>query len=145
MARDRQVPRCIRGVPSVALSGLCTLSACASSRRSLTSTLQQNYIRMYSYQSHYEVIDQDMSEESPQERSEHKDHCIETLRQRLMCTPDLNIITSHWRLANDIPNIDLHSNHQCVDWEKFYEWTKRNVYAEKDSNTLRKPAGYVID
>ncbi|KAI9146892.1 Cyclochlorotine biosynthesis protein O [Paramyrothecium foliicola] len=55
-----------------------------------------NYIRMYSYMDYYEKIDFDMVAESAEKRQEHKDHCVEVLRQRLMCNPDLNIYSYHW-------------------------------------------------
>ncbi|KAG8413391.1 hypothetical protein J3458_012960 [Metarhizium acridum] len=54
-----------------------------------------NYLRMYSYKNCHSAIDFDMIAEPEEERKKHKDHCVEVLRQRLMCNPDLNIYSHH--------------------------------------------------
>ena len=92
---------------------------------------------------YYSKIDFDMLQEPLEERTEHKgeqndpyllktanfltrpfsDHCIDVLRQHLMCAPDLNIYTFHWTKHSPVPFFDLNSNHKCIDWERFDSWT----------------------
>ncbi|QDS73727.1 hypothetical protein FKW77_003900 [Venturia effusa] len=82
-----------------------------------------NYIRMYTYQDHYGASDYDMIAESPDERQTHKDHCVEILRQRLMCNPDLNVYTYHWGSKYDVPFAHLFTSHRCVNWDAFHDWS----------------------
>ncbi|KAK7947801.1 uncharacterized protein PG986_008687 [Apiospora aurea] len=86
-----------------------------------------NYVRMYSYMDYYEAIDFDMLAESAEKRQEHKDHCIETLRQSLMCHPDLNIYSYHWVSRHDQAWANLESRHRCVDWDHFHDWAQSNL------------------
>ena len=64
-----------------------------------------------------------MVAENETESLEHKDHCIEVLRQRLMCVPDLNVYTYHW--VDYAPNAygNLYTEHRCMDWDHFHNWT----------------------
>ncbi|KAH6663001.1 hypothetical protein B0J14DRAFT_645053 [Halenospora varia] len=82
-----------------------------------------NYIRMYTYMDYYGEIDFDMQQEPLEERTEHKDHCVDVLRQHLMCAPDLNIYTFHWTKHSPVPFFDLKTNHKCIDWNHFDSWT----------------------
>jgi hypothetical protein len=67
-----------------------------------------------------------------------RDHCIEMLRQKLMCTPDLNIYSYHWLDALDHPYTGLHTRHRCIDWDKFFEWSMGKVVRH---GILNKPEG----
>ena len=82
---------------------------------------------MYTYQDHYGTIDYDMVAESPAKRQEHKDHCVEVLRQRLMCNPALNVYSYHWTKDQEFPYANLFTRHRCVDWGAFYNWSQRNM------------------
>jgi len=98
-----------------------------------------NYIRMYTNQSYYEKFDYDMIWESSEKRQEHKDHCVEMVRQALMCSPDLNIYTYHWVSYAELPEADLFTTHrQCIDWNYFYDWAKRTTMK---AGQPRKPEG----
>ncbi|KAK1613536.1 hypothetical protein BDP81DRAFT_387988 [Colletotrichum phormii] len=98
-----------------------------------------NYIRMYTYMDYYSKIDFDMLQEPLEERTEHKDHCIDVLRQQLMCAPDLNIYTFHWTKHSPVPFFDLSTNHECIDWERFDSWTTGQMVHE---GVPQKPADH---
>ena len=66
------------------------------------------------------------------------DHCVEILRQRLTCMPDLQIYTYHWEMNHDMPFADLRTNHQCINWNSFSGWVDKHVM---HSPTLHRPAG----
>lgn len=66
------------------------------------------------------------------------DHCVEILRQRLMCMPDLQIYTYHWESNTDLPFADLRTNHQCVDWNRFDRWAEEHAVS---SPPFHRPAG----
>ncbi|KAK3690281.1 hypothetical protein B0T22DRAFT_379654, partial [Podospora appendiculata] len=59
------------------------------------------------------------------QRSNHTDHCIDYLRQAIMCHGDLTPITFEW-----IPEISGYiahhsTEHQCRDFESIFEWAER--------------------
>lgn len=96
---------------------------------------------MYTYQDYYGANDYDMIAESPKERREHKDHCIETLRQRLMCNPDLNVYTYHWKSTYDVPHAHLFTRHRCINWDAFYGWSEME---KVNLPGLKKPANVEV-
>ena len=99
----------------------------------------QNYVRMYSYMDYYEKIDYDMVAESLEERRTHKDHCVEVLRQRLMCNPDLNIYSYHWVSRHQKVWGNLFTSHRCVNWDHFHGWAQDNLVPF--SPPLTRPEG----
>lgn len=82
---------------------------------------------MYTYQDHYGKFDYDMIAEDARERQAHKDHCVENLRQRLMCNPDLNIYGNYWVSRHSKPWTNLYTEHRCVNWDAFYDWAETNI------------------
>lgn len=50
------------------------------------------------------------------------DHCIEMLRQVIMCNSDMHVITHDWvdRRTGAWPDFSV--NHQCRDYEKLMSW-----------------------
>lgn len=51
-----------------------------------------------------------------------KDHCIEFLREALMCNADTSIMTFRWVEQFPIPVSNLWSKHQCVKWDMVENW-----------------------
>ena len=98
-----------------------------------------NYVRMYSYMDHYEKIDFDMISEDAGKRREHKDHCVEVLRQRLMCNPDLNIYGYYWVSRHDQAWANLKTSHRCINWDLFHKWSQANLMRTLPPKT--KPEG----
>ena len=71
----------------------------------------------------------------------HLDHCIEALRQKLMCTPDVNVYSYHWLSTLDHPFTDFTTQHQCVNWSRFAGWLGEHTVKH---GVLDKPAGAEI-
>jgi hypothetical protein len=66
------------------------------------------------------------------------DHCIDMLRQALLCYGDMGIITANW--AEDgsghvVP--DYSTEHKCPKFNKIVEWADRN--AAPDFEPEREP------
>ncbi|KAG2346600.1 hypothetical protein BDR05DRAFT_997555 [Suillus weaverae] len=61
-------------------------------------------------------------EESPEEFRTHLDHCIEMLRQNLMCRGDVTMLTYDWvaGLKDPFPNFNI--PHRCRNFEKVLDW-----------------------
>ena len=68
----------------------------------------------------------------------HIDHCIEMLRQSIMCQSDLGILTYNWVEVQDFPWPNFNTEHQCRDYEKVLEWDKEKevmAFEEKMTKT----------
>ncbi|KAG5994684.1 hypothetical protein E4U43_003193 [Claviceps pusilla] len=52
------------------------------------------------------------------------DHCIDMIRQALMCNGDTGLITFHWVRGISVPTPDFHTMHQCADPESVLQWAK---------------------
>ncbi|KAI3325011.1 hypothetical protein HD806DRAFT_491733 [Xylariaceae sp. AK1471] len=56
----------------------------------------------------------------------HNEHCIDFLRQSVMCHGDVGLITYEWHDDSLIPVANA-TSHQCVNWEKLDRWTKERT------------------
>ncbi|KAF1822547.1 uncharacterized protein K489DRAFT_320844 [Dissoconium aciculare CBS 342.82] len=52
----------------------------------------------------------------------HVEHCLDTLRQGVMCRADLTPITMRWGHKQPVPLGNFSSPHQCVDWSRVDYW-----------------------
>lgn len=76
------------------------------------------------------------------------DHCIEYLRESLMCKPDISLVTFRW--INDTAqhpdepsvyyptNLDS-SQHECMEWESLNDWAGKRVFNLYDVDLLDRP------
>ena len=63
----------------------------------------------------------------------HIDHCIETLRKRLICQPDLGVRAIAWN--PDKPGVAFANNtvdSACVNWDAVQDWTRRHSFTEEE-------------
>ncbi|KAK7960803.1 hypothetical protein PG988_012017 [Apiospora saccharicola] len=56
--------------------------------------------------------------------SANTDHCLEILRQSVMCHADVSMITMTWEPTSVFPAADFQNVHECTNWDKLYEWQK---------------------
>lgn len=73
----------------------------------------------------------------------HFDHCIESLRQWLMCQPDLTLRTTYWTTGDDGEVFAQANNtveHTCVDWSVVAKWTQERELSN-DDGLVRTPKG----
>lgn len=56
----------------------------------------------------------------------HAEHCFDFLRQSVMCLADVGIITYQWSDDRLVP-IANSTTHQCADWKKLDDWTKKRT------------------
>lgn len=51
------------------------------------------------------------------------DHCLESLRQTLLCQPDVSVYTLEWTPHSRFkPTVRVPQPHTCVDWSKLHTW-----------------------
>ncbi|PGH08527.1 hypothetical protein AJ80_07847 [Polytolypa hystricis UAMH7299] len=65
------------------------------------------------------------------ERS-HMDHCIDAVRQSLMCSADIAPITWAWSERDHMGKASANSNHTCRDFDRLMEWGKANRVKNSD-------------
>ncbi|OOF98838.1 hypothetical protein ASPCADRAFT_127432 [Aspergillus carbonarius ITEM 5010] len=76
------------------------------------------------YQKHPEMFPELTEERNafPDVAEEHYEHCVDMLRQRLMCTPDPNFVVWRWVEGVTGPYADFNTPHVCQDYEALLEW-----------------------
>jgi hypothetical protein len=69
------------------------------------------------------------------------DHCLEILRQVVMCNSDPRLITFHWIKDNPVPYPDFNTWHQCRDVDATLEWGEKNAWPLE--HTVKKKGGEI--
>ena len=72
----------------------------------------------------------------------YSDHCLETIRKRLICQPDLGIRAVSWHpeIAADAVKANNTVNAECVDWSAIQDWTRKHTFSPKD-RLITQPDG----
>ena len=74
--------------------------------------------------------------------TEEPDHCIEMLRQVLMCSADLHLISYDWVDEVDYPWPDFSLSRNCRNYEQVHEWGQRHTLLVSSADgMMRRPAG----
>ncbi|OGM44990.1 hypothetical protein ABOM_005775 [Aspergillus bombycis] len=71
----------------------------------------------------------------------HLDHCIDMLRQKLMCDPDVGMVTYVWAKGWKQPFPDFNTIHKCRDYSKVLEWARRNYVHGRDVADIERAPG----
>ncbi|PLB44957.1 hypothetical protein P170DRAFT_450016 [Aspergillus steynii IBT 23096] len=85
-----------------------------------------NLIRQHSYKEYYDVDGRrppGLTDSSATLRK-HLDHCIDILRQNIMCNGDTSVITHNWVQGYEFPYPNFNTKHKCRRFEKIVEWEK---------------------
>ena len=51
-------------------------------------------------------------------------HCLDPLRQAIMCHGDTSLITFKWGTKQPVPSANWSTPHTCRSWEALEEWNK---------------------
>ncbi|RCI10835.1 hypothetical protein L249_5245 [Ophiocordyceps polyrhachis-furcata BCC 54312] len=73
------------------------------------------------------------------EMRDHADHCIEDIRQSLMCHADLSVVTFDWLPRRRKPWPNFHVEQTCVDWHRLDGWAAERSFSIFDQKTLVHP------
>jgi len=69
-------------------------------------------------------------------------HCLDTLRQAVMCHGDTAPITMRWGETQPVPLADSSNPHECVNWDTIEAWAeKRSVDAHKPGLVVHPTLG----
>lgn len=67
-------------------------------------------------------------------------HCVEMLRNAIMCFGDVSVITYNWKLGHEAPKGSFKSVHSCQKWDRIEDWRRaHNVTSQ--IKTLERPLG----
>ncbi|OTB00953.1 hypothetical protein M426DRAFT_266737 [Hypoxylon sp. CI-4A] len=89
------------------------------------------WVRIYLHRDHYEIKEKNFGQ--------HIDHCLENLRQYVMCKADLSINTFEWipNYSRPWPNFDV--VHECANWDSIKEWARANSFDGFDNTLIQHP------
>ena len=81
----------------------------------------QKRIHHYMYPTYYFP---DISEQEKIDNRFHNEHCIDMLRQSIMCHADIAPVTMRWGHTQPVPLANFSSPHQCANWADINDWAK---------------------
>lgn len=64
--------------------------------------------------------------DTEEERLGHVDHCVDQIRQYLMCHADTTPLVWQWSERNKKYLTYMGMKHTCRDWDRFYGWAERH-------------------
>ncbi|KAK4158886.1 hypothetical protein QBC43DRAFT_348319 [Cladorrhinum sp. PSN259] len=70
----------------------------------------------------------------------HVDHCIDSIRQNLMCNADISMMGFRWVNDSLEPKPNFRGQHECVNWERIEEWASERSFNPDDKANLRDPS-----
>ncbi|KAI1192459.1 hypothetical protein F5X97DRAFT_329620 [Nemania serpens] len=104
-----------------------------------------NMLRQATYEDYYK----DKAEpwkDSPQVLRYHLDHCIDNLRQKLMCDADAGILTYVWVKGHPAPFPDFSVQHKCRDFDALKDWvTEHQVFTTEEHGIERLPGSHDLE
>lgn len=91
--------------------------------------LWQKRIKQYLHPDYYYPGDQDK-----EELFMHADHCLESLRQAVMCSADVSVYTLEWTPHSRFkPAVRVPQPHACVDWDALHGWMEGRAASLNDA------------
>ncbi|KAJ8067837.1 hypothetical protein OCU04_003431 [Sclerotinia nivalis] len=69
----------------------------------------------------------------------HVDHCIDDIRQALMCHADTSITTFNWEEGIRRPMPDFAGWHTCNNWQVLDDWATARAFSMFDQKSLINP------
>jgi len=95
------------------------------------------YLRQWIYRDHYHP---DVDDDDVPHLLLHTDHCLELLRQAVMCRADSTLMTFEWKDGEDKPMLKLESpEHVCADWDDLVGKMQSRVVDEEEMDRLSNP------
>lgn len=92
-----------------------------------------NQVRKFYYSDYY-------TDPNPiEDQRDHFDHCIDLLRQTIMCHGDVALHTYSWKDDYRWPWPAMETTHQCRNWNKLMEWSKQHAVNNLTGPILQHP------
>ena len=100
----------------------------------------------YIWQDHYIDVSPDVQskkEEIPEMYERHYEHCVDYIRQYLMCKFDTTIMPFNWVLDHQNPTPNGNTIHKCVNWDYLQVWLKKRAVPMPEGFKWHQPADAV--
>ncbi|GLA24466.1 hypothetical protein AnigIFM63326_000513 [Aspergillus niger] len=68
-----------------------------------------------------------------------KEHCIDNLRQNIMCKADIALLTFTWDPTDRAPKPNFVVEHECANWDKVDKWAEEHRFDIFDETALIHP------
>ncbi|KAL7901577.1 hypothetical protein HDV63DRAFT_395008 [Trichoderma sp. SZMC 28014] len=107
-----------------------------------------NLIRKATWYNHdyYRKLGADEFRHPDKTLSVHVDHCIDSLRQRLMCTADVGLVPFFWVGDDGGTDPEFSRTHTCRDFETLHDWMMEHMVTPDSNRTLLpRPGDYRVD
>lgn len=88
---------------------------------------------------HKDYYHPDQSAEARQLDALHTDHCLEILRQGVMCRGDISLVTFVWSPNKRVPLADFTRPHECVNFDSLNQWSGEHSVDAFDPGLLYHP------
>ncbi|XWW94005.1 hypothetical protein V2A60_001945 [Cordyceps javanica] len=92
-----------------------------------------NHVRMSYYSDYYR------NPNPIAQQREHFDHCIDLLRQTLMCHGDISLHSFEWIDDYRFPWPTERTEHQCRNWDKLVAWSRAHSIPDLEGPILTHP------
>ncbi|KAI2626887.1 hypothetical protein GGS21DRAFT_266069 [Xylaria nigripes] len=79
--------------------------------------------------------------EVPEMYERHYEHCIDYIRQTIMCQFDTGLVTYDWVLQHQNPTPNSNAMHMCVNWDALQGWLQSRAVDIPDQFEWRQPEG----
>jgi len=87
-----------------------------------------NLLRKNLHHEYYYKTDISFTSSKQETFKTHVDHCIEIIRQSLMCSADVGIVTYEWVRGFKVPYPNFNTKHQCRNFDKILAWAYENSF-----------------
>ncbi|KAK4166853.1 hypothetical protein QBC43DRAFT_349569 [Cladorrhinum sp. PSN259] len=88
------------------------------------------------YRDHYY---QNMTDQENDLLRQHTEHCLDYLRQYVMCNADTTLITMHWLEKHRKPAARDLGEHKCVVWDDIDQWMAKHSFDPLQPGVLKHP------
>ncbi|KAF2737917.1 hypothetical protein EJ04DRAFT_430058, partial [Polyplosphaeria fusca] len=86
-----------------------------------------NMLRKYLRYPYYKDAAEPLFLNPISETINHLDHCVDMLRQHIMCNADQGLVLNYWVEGRDHRHVDFNTAHKCRNFDAAYEWAKDRV------------------
>ncbi|GKZ63358.1 hypothetical protein AnigIFM49718_011431 [Aspergillus niger] len=83
------------------------------------TSCSQDLLRKGIHMDYYKDRDEHFVNQTDERIFFHLDHCVDILRQTLMCHDDLSLVTYNWVKGLDVPYPNFNTYHTCKNWDTF--------------------------
>lgn len=79
--------------------------------------------------------------EVPDLYERHFEHCVDYIRQSIMCHFDTGLVTYDWVRKHQNPTPNANAMHKCVDWDAVQHWLRERAVEMPDGFKWKQPEG----